>query len=175
MSSSKKDILVKLCYSRLSKPLSFSRTSNPFSTPHIEAMFSPMSLILLGLPLITSTPIVSRQLSTSDTENDLTNGSGCKAITVIFARGTTESGNVGSLAGPPFFDALSKVVNASNLAVQGVDYPADWTGFFAGGDATGSETYAQLVSQALAQCPNTKVVMSGYRYAFPLYFVRLSL
>jgi len=87
-------------------------------------------------------------------------------MTVIFARGTTETGNVGTLTGPPFFTALAQVVGASNLAVQGVDYPADIPGFLAGGDATGSTTMAQLVTQAMTQCPNTKVVISGYRYGY---------
>jgi hypothetical protein len=126
-------------------------------------MRSQLSLILLGLPLIAASPIESRQLATADTENDLTNGSPCKAMTVIFARGTTETGNVGTLTGPPFFNAMSQAVGASNLAVQGVEYPADIPGFLAGGDANGSKKMAQLVSQAMTQCPDTKVVMSGYR------------
>lgn len=63
----------------------------------------------------------------------------CKPVTIIFARGTTESGNVGTLVGPPFFKAVAEKVGADNLAVQGVDYPADVDGFVAGGDAGGSE------------------------------------
>jgi hypothetical protein len=43
-------------------------------------------------------------------------------MTVIFSRGTT--GNVGTLAGPPFFQALDAAAGASNVAVQSVDYPA---------------------------------------------------
>jgi cutinase len=127
-----------------------------------------------SLLAIISTAAVSRVLaipvasleerqSTGDTRNDLANGSPCKAVTVIFARGTTESGNVGSLVGPPFFTALSGDIGAVNLAVQGVAYPADIAGFLAGGDATGSATMAQLVNQAMTQCPQTKVVLSGYR------------
>lgn len=49
-----------------------------------------------------------------------------------------------------------------NLAVQGVDYPANVAGFLAGGDAAGSKKMAELVGQAFTQYPNTKVVMSGY-------------
>lgn len=79
-----------------------------------------------------------------DTENDLTNGTPCKAMTVIFARGTTETGNVGTLAGPPFFSALKDLVGAENVAVQGVDYPADIPGFLAGGDANGSQVRCLL-------------------------------
>jgi cutinase len=109
-------------------------------------------------------PQSAASLGTSTTQNGLTNGSGCKAMTVIFARGTTEGGNVGSLSGPPFFAALSKIVGPDNMAVQGVEYPADIPGFLAGGDANGSKAMAQLVTKAMTMCPNTKVVMSGYRY-----------
>lgn len=61
------------------------------------------------------------------------------------------------------FDALSKIVGVNNLAVQGVDYPADIPGFLAGGDANGSKTMAQLVTKAMTTCPQTKVCISGYR------------
>jgi cutinase len=71
------------------------------------------------------------------TYNDL-QGS-CKAYTVIFARGTTEPGNVGILVGPPFFEALKAKVGANNLAIQGVNnYKADIAGYLAGGEAAGS-------------------------------------
>lgn len=60
------------------------------------------------------------------------------------------------------FDALSKIVGVNNLAVQGVDYPADIPGFLAGGDANGSKTMAQLVTKAMTTCPQTKVCISGY-------------
>lgn len=70
---------------------------------------------------------------------------------------------MGSLAGPPFFAAVANDIGASNLAVQGVDYAADVEGFLEGGDPTGSQTMASLVEQAFSQCPETKVVMSGYR------------
>ena len=89
--------------------------------------------------------IQARQLS--NTENDITDGSPCKALTVIFARGTTESGNVGTLAGPPFFQALYTDLGSAKVALQGVDYPANITGFLEGGDPQGSQTMANLVAQ----------------------------
>ena len=78
-------------------------------------------------------------------EDDLANvpnvGSNCSDMTVIFARGTTEAGNVGALVGPPFFDAIrAKIGSQATVAVQGVDYPADIQGFLAGGDSGGSQT-----------------------------------
>ncbi len=54
------------------------------------------------------------------TANEL---SKCAKVTVIFARGTIEPGNVGYLAGPPFFDALAAIIGGANLDVQGVPYP----------------------------------------------------
>lgn len=128
--------------------------------------FSTPFLALISLPLISARVIIPRQLATSNTENGLTDATGntsCKAMTVIFARGTTEAGNVGTLSGPPFFANLSMMVGENNLAVQGVDYPASIQGFLAGGDANGSKLMAQLVGQAQTKCPDTKVVMSGYR------------
>jgi len=63
----------------------------------------------------------------------------CATMTVLFARGTGELGNVGLLAGPPFFDAIANYMNGTGqLAVQGVDYPADVVGFLAGGSPSGT-------------------------------------
>ncbi|KUJ10472.1 carbohydrate esterase family 5 protein [Mollisia scopiformis] len=121
---------------------------------------STTSVALLALLSLTIASPLQRRAS--DTANDLTNGSGCKAMTVVFARGTTETGNVGTLAGPPFFSALQQQVGASNVAVQGVDYPADIPGFLAGGDKAGSALMAKMVGMAMTTCPDTKVVMAGY-------------
>lgn len=41
-------------------------------------------------------------------------------VAILFARGTTEQGNVGTLAGPPFFQAVASRIGASKVAVQGV-------------------------------------------------------
>lgn len=94
------------------------------------------------------------------TRNDLSGV--CKPITVIYARGTGESGNVGSVAGPPFFSALDSAFGAGNVAVQGVDYAATAAGF--GGDPAGNSKMAGLVGTAVSKCPKTQIVVSGYRY-----------
>ena len=86
----------------------------------------------------------------------------CKPVTVIFARGTIELGNVGSLAGPPFFAALAALIGADKFSVQGVDYPATILGYLEGGDAGGAATTASLLEQAASQCPDTQIVLSGY-------------
>ncbi|KAK7948627.1 cutinase precursor [Apiospora aurea] len=121
--------------------------------------FSAATALIALVGFSAASPVDKRQSLGSTTQNGLSGG--CKGMTVIFARGTTETGNVGTVAGPPFFQALSKKVNG-DLAVQGVEYPADIPGFLQGGDKDGSAKMAQLVQQALAKCPDTKVVLSGY-------------
>jgi cutinase len=80
------------------------------------------------LALLTGEPTTYNQL-----------GGACTAYTVIFARGTTEPGNVGILVGPPFFDALRSLVGTSALTIQGVnDYSASIDGYIEGGDPAGS-------------------------------------
>jgi hypothetical protein len=126
----------------------------------MRSSISALLLTLASLQATSASPVPKPQaaaaantsssgsdLGASTTQNGLTDSTGCKAMTVIFARGTTEQGNVGTLSGPPFFDALSKVIGVKNLAVQGVVYPADIPGFLAGGDANGSKNMAQLVQQ----------------------------
>ena len=45
---------------------------------------------------------------------------------------------MGILTGPPFFAAMAEYMNGTNqLAIQGVDYPADIAGFLAGGSPIG--------------------------------------
>lgn len=56
-------------------------------------------------------------------------------------------GNVGILTGPPFFAALAEYINGTEqLAIQGVDYPADVEGFLAGGSTKGANTMFVLPS-----------------------------
>ncbi|KAI4923643.1 uncharacterized protein J4E92_007617 [Alternaria infectoria] len=108
--------------------------------------------------------LTKRQFS-GDTYNQLTDGTACRRVTVIYARGTTQAGNVGEAnsEGPTFFNALAaRVGGASNLAIQGVTYPANVIGFLAGGDAAGATTMFNLINQAITRCPSTKIVVSGY-------------
>ncbi|KAL0932123.1 carbohydrate esterase family 5 protein [Colletotrichum truncatum] len=109
-------------------------------------------------------PAISKRQYNGDTFNQLTDGSACRKVTLIWARGTTQAGNVGEAGseGPTFFNALAARIGAANLAVQGVSYSASIFGFLQGGDPAGSTTMANLVSQAATRCPNTKIVLSGY-------------
>lgn len=50
----------------------------------------------------------------------------CSDVTLIFARGTTEVGNMGTCVGPELAKALRDEI--PSLSVQGVDYPANSEG-----------------------------------------------
>lgn len=59
----------------------------------------------------------------SDTANGVTDNESCQPLTFIFARGTTEMGNMGSVVGPEVATQL-KSLTGNKVVVQGVDYPA---------------------------------------------------
>ncbi|KAF2786604.1 carbohydrate esterase family 5 protein [Melanomma pulvis-pyrius CBS 109.77] len=115
--------------------------------------------------------LLSKRQFTSDTYNQLTDGTACRPVTVIYARGTNQAGNVGDAAavGPVFFNNLaSKLGGISQLAIQGVTYSASVVGFLQGGDPAGIATMTNLIStasntvSAASKCPSTKIVLAGY-------------
>lgn len=58
------------------------------------------------------------------------NSKGCADVTVVFARGTCDPGNVGALVGPPFLNAVKKAIGSSkSVTFQGVEYPASVDGY----------------------------------------------
>jgi len=98
------------------------------------------------------------------TANDVQNGK-CAPTTLIFARGTTEQGNMGMVVGPPLANQLISAMGG-NVAVQGVNYPADVEGAAEGSinpkGSQGSLNMAMFTNMALQACPSTKVVLAGY-------------
>jgi len=77
----------------------------------------------------------------------------------------------GSIVGPPFANGLKDALGDANVAIQGIDYPAAIAGNLVpgGADPGGIQTMANFLTQAAAQCPNSRLVASGYRYAFLSY------
>lgn len=103
--------------------------------------------------------------ATGQTANDIQNGV-CKPVSFIFARGTTETGNLGETVGPALTKDLQQALGTGNVAVQGVNYPADIAGAAEGSTnpkgAQGSQNMAMFAAKAVQQCPTTKLVLSGY-------------
>lgn len=162
--------------------VSFPSPSACFDWPSCAS--PTMKIFLVGwalLGLVAATPVqnvesrgfenmgnlsntISKRLSLSDTRNQLGE---CRPVTVIFARGTIETGNVGAIVGPPFFSALGLAIGDENVGVQGVDYLATILGYLEGKDTNGAATLASLLEQAVSLCPLTQIVLSGYRSATP--------
>ncbi|KAG5643729.1 hypothetical protein DXG03_009719 [Asterophora parasitica] len=86
----------------------------------------------------------------------------CADVTVYFARGTSESGTIGTSVGPHFQTALQNALGGKSLEFVGVPYPATVGGFLAGGDAGGATTMANYVTDKANACPSTKIVISGF-------------
>ena len=145
----------------LSSPLPSPSSSPPSGTTTSSSLLlqnrnfnSLLSTILDFLPDVDSvindavsiiadiSDLVADVTDTSTTENGLGGGGGamrCTDYTVIFARGTAEPGNVGVLAGPPFFQALGDIVGSEAVTLQGVNnYAASVEGFLEGGDSDGT-------------------------------------
>jgi cutinase len=103
--------------------------------------------------------------ATGSTASDVENGV-CKPVTLIFARGTTEPGNMGSIVGPPLADAMISLMGANQVAVQGVNYPANVQGAISGATnpkgAAGAMNMAMMAKKVATACPNSKVVLAGY-------------
>jgi len=106
--------------------------------------------------------VIKRAASTA---TDVTDGA-CKPVTLIFARGTTEPGNLGTVVGPPLAAAMKSALGDDKVAVQGVDYAADIAGATSGAidpqNAMGAQNMAALAQKVTTACPTTKVVLSGY-------------
>lgn len=91
---------------------------------------------------------LARRDYTTGYANQLTDGTACRDVTVIWARGTGQQGNIGvsTDVGPMFLDALADLVGTNNLAAQGVNYSASVEGFEEGGDPAGSALMANLTA-----------------------------
>lgn len=117
----------------------------PGLTSHIRSVFHSITSSLL--------PRVAPYDTTS---NELVDGTACRAVTLIYARGTTQNGNIGAAGdvGPLMMNNVSALIGADKLAVQGVDYDADVIGFLGnllGVDDAGAQTMADLVSRVSSE------------------------
>ncbi|KAG6901231.1 hypothetical protein C0995_014992 [Termitomyces sp. Mi166 len=110
-------------------------------------MFESLVLFALVLSALAS-PLESRQ--------------SCADVAVFFARGTDESGTIGTIVGPPFQAALQTALAGRSLDFEGIPYAASIAGFLEGGDPAGAATMANDVTAMANACPDTKIVISGY-------------
>ena len=92
---------------------------------------------------------LSKRQYSANTYNQLTDGTACRPISVIYARGTSQAGNVGEATaiGPVLFNNIaSKVGGIEKLAIQGVNYSADIIGFLQGGNPDGTKAMVNVIT-----------------------------
>jgi cutinase len=105
-----------------------TKKQEPHSIPVGQILNPRMHLVIYFLMLF------SLAFAIIVEEDDVVDKLPCKALTLIYARGTFELGNMGELVGPELVEAVKSAVGSDTLAVQGVDYNS-WG---IGGDPEGS-------------------------------------
>lgn len=123
-------------------------------------------IVTLALAVLAAaSPIEERQLRgrVGTTATEFTDG-GCRPIIMLFARGSTEVGNMGTICGPPTANGVKSNFGAENVAVEGIEYAAALsTNFGRGGaDRRGIAEMERLIAQANADCPDSMLVVGGY-------------
>jgi hypothetical protein len=145
----------------------FPNSFPPFPAGNSSSPFPAPAPLQLGvIPQIFNTPEVLAGLPLSwesmalgnvggDRRNEL-NGP-CKNVTLIFARGVTEQGNMGVIVGPGFAKELQRA--GISAAVQGLNFdPMN----LKNGSQAGGALMAQNANDVAARCPNTKIILGGY-------------
>ncbi|KAK1519735.1 cutinase [Colletotrichum costaricense] len=134
------------------------------------------SILSLAVTLAAAAPVEVVDTGVADlqvrqtgaTSNELESGSSsaCPKVIFIFARASTEPGNMGISAGPIVGDALKSRYGSSQVWVQGVGgpYSADLaSNFLPEGTSTVAINEAKrLFTLANTKCPNSAVVAGGY-------------
>ncbi|KAM0323904.1 hypothetical protein ACHAQA_008485 [Verticillium albo-atrum] len=123
--------------------------------------------LVAGLPAFELQPAGANHLEArqSTTRDDLQNGRTCPGVIFIYARGSTESGNLGTL-GPSIATALEREFGSGGVWIQGVGgaYRAtlgdnalpDGTSRAAIGEMT------DLFELADSKCPDATIIAGGY-------------
>lgn len=116
----------------------------------VLSLVSGLALVMASpspaVPVVAGRGALAKRAYTSTYADQLVDGTACRDVTVIYARGTGQQGNIGESTdvGPEFLNGLAALVGTRSLAAQGVNYSASVDGFEEGGDPTGSELMATL-------------------------------
>jgi cutinase len=83
----------------------------------------------------------------------------CADSEVVFAGGSGEPGGLG-VVGQAFVDAIKSQVPARSVGIYPVNYPASHD--YRNSALAGAEDTSTHIQTMVANCPNTKLVLSGY-------------
>lgn len=105
-----------------------------------------------------------RQLDrTMITENEFSRSTTCGKVVFVWARGSTEVGNMGTIIGQPLGDELRKRYN-KDLQIEGIDYAALLSTNFLpeGTDKVSWMMMKTTLENVNKRCPQAKIVAGGY-------------
>jgi len=113
------------------------------------------------------------------TSNELISG-GCKKVTLVYARASTEVGNMGTAnsVGPGLCSGLKKLFS-NDVACQGVSSPAYSAGLVdnvtpAGTTASAIAEATKHIKNAAEKCPQTTIVAGGFSQGTAVIFNAVS-
>ncbi|CAK1354853.1 putative cutinase 1 [Cercospora beticola] len=133
-----------------------------FTSAIVALLAATVSAFPAAGPAEAEGALIARQSSSSD---ELENGS-CRQVTFIFARGSTETGNMGTVVGPQTCAALKSLLGSENVACQGVGGPYLGTlianTFPRGTSDAAIQEAIRLFTLANTKCPDTIVTSGGY-------------
>jgi cutinase len=138
---------------------SFRKLLESSTTTAIMLFLSVIALASAAL----AAPLEPRQSRVGSRASEFTDG-GCRDIIMIFARGSGEIGDMGTVVGPPTANGLKTRFGADRVAVEGVEYAARiGTNALPGGTDRASIAEMQgLIESAASQCPDSALVVGGY-------------
>jgi len=126
---------------------------------------SALVLAALSGMAIAVPPAVIIEKRQGSTANDLKSGA-CKKVILIFARASTEPGNMGMSMGPTVCSGLKSKLGAGNVACQGVGgkYTAGLAdnAMPAGTTAGAIAEATKMFEEAHTKCPQATIVAGGY-------------
>ncbi|USW52123.1 Putative cutinase/acetylxylan esterase, alpha/Beta hydrolase, cutinase, serine active [Septoria linicola] len=124
-----------------------------------------LASLLAATAIAAPTEMLEARQAVGNTANELEIGA-CRPLILIFARGSTQPGNLGDNLGPATCNQLKSAYGVSRVACQGVGGPYS-AGLLDNFAAEGTTTAAinegiRLYNLARSKCPNSKVVSGGY-------------
>ena len=112
----------------------------------------------IGVAILTTSAMLSAPIPSASAQP-------CPDVDAVFARGTSEPPGVGGV-GQAFVDAVRSQVGGRSVSVYPVNYPAssDFAGGiqFAATVIEGIRDAGAHVQDMAANCPNTRIVLSGF-------------
>jgi hypothetical protein len=115
--------------------------------------------ITVAAPLDATNKSTSEKTSSSGDSNALED---CKPIIMIYARGTWEPGTPPNQVAAPLIKALESKY-PGKVESQIVQYDGGATGYLTGGSTDGIQKMEKMTKAAVSKCPNSKLLMIGYR------------